>query len=1019
MKEEIRRLLEVAVQSYFRRGGRIARDWSPGPSPNLQRILAGSLGQDLQWLEHVANGDVQSVTMSEVAEVEERVLADLYTPLVGDSLLLPGGFENTPLGKMLVAAEARAVGTAAASAPIAAGHEIMADTPPSLHGETEEPARQGPSDMGRAGEWLLGEGTIRGVLYLGGLLVVAAATIFVVYNWGAFPGYLKFGTIFLTTLGLYLLGYTLYNTPLQVAGVTFIGIGSIVVPLNFYALYAFVMQPKGIPLEGAWILGSAFCCGLYLITAWWLRTSLPSYASLLALASLAASVQYALEAPAYVSPPVWVVLVGLLMLLAQEGEKRGLPEYLTVPFRRSSLLANPVLTLVLVIAITDTPEGSSLWSSILFSLVIAATNFGYHGHVSSTLWTRIATYLIVPFTYITFLSGIDLSRLATGAAVMALGILYLGVSFTSVFRSYGATDQWALRGIGYFLALCTTSMAVGHTQDLIFALLADVAVLAGSAYAYRGKKWWIVWAWGAVWLFMLPWLLLFMLKFPATLGQDFFGPLWSPGWSYGLALLCLNYLAVSVLARRWSISLAAGFVAAALLVLPFSALMVAIFSETIFLGVALFTLSVLAYLAVSLACRVEWLLYPSLLLVNITVWVGLNAILSSPRITSPITIGSYVGISLVQLYLAWFLERKGLARWSYPVYAWAALNMSLSFVDAVYAALAAGAAIGFRIRPHTGLGQESVNFVIVSILYAAALFHFAWLQRQIGNWHDWLGKTTITFIALAVLAGAVDWAMFDTGLHGHHYAAMAVWLLLGVLIGRSLPPGDLYEIYGRPLQNFGIVAIWPVLILALFVGSPLPTVTAYIMGSLVYWHQAFDRRSRGTGYVAGFLMAVAYASLLRWQNISEPQTYAIPFSVAFLYAGHLEREGREHYLAKPMELSWLFTWSGLLLAYSVSLAQSLEGAGAPYLALLLAEALAGLLWGLRVRSRSWVLLSSGFLVGAAVLHLIDDIVALPAWVLLGSAGTILLVVGVLALARRQELLLLGQAAAKQWDAWRV
>lgn len=31
-------------------------------------------------------------------------------------------------------------------------------------------------------EWLLGEGTIKGVLYLGGLLVVVAAAIFLIYN---------------------------------------------------------------------------------------------------------------------------------------------------------------------------------------------------------------------------------------------------------------------------------------------------------------------------------------------------------------------------------------------------------------------------------------------------------------------------------------------------------------------------------------------------------------------------------------------------------------------------------------------------------------------------------------------------------------------------------------------------------------------------------------------------------------------------------------------------------------------
>jgi hypothetical protein len=176
--------------------------------------------------------------------------------------------------------------------------------------------------------------------------------------------------------------------------------------------------------------------------------------------------------------------------------------------------------------------------------------------------------------------------------------------------------------------------------------------------------------------------------------------------------------------------------------------------------------------------------------------------------------------------------------------------------------------------------------------------------------------------------------------------------------------------------------------------------------------------------VAGILTAVTYGALLQWQGVHEPQAYVLPYGLAVLYAAHLERPGLaagEQATMLPVsegQLYRLLTWGGLELLYGVALAQSLQENGTPYLALTLVETVAGLFWGLRIQSRSWVLLSSGFLVGEAVFHLFDTVIALPAWVLLGGAGAILLTVGVLALAKRQEILTLRRTAIHEWEAWK-
>ena len=590
------------------------------------------------------------------------------------------------------------------------------------------------------------------------------------------------------------------------------------------------------------------------------------------------------------------------------------------------------------------------------------------------------------------------------------------MSFTSRLRSYGTRDAWTLRGIGYTLALITTALALGRTQDLALALVADVAILAGSAYAYRDRNWWMAWAWGAIWLFVLPWLLVFTLIFPASL-SGFFSPIWSPAWSLGLALLCGNYLVLGAVLRRWNLGVAAGFVSAALTVLPLSALMAAVFSKGLAVGTGLFAASVLVYGAVALTSGRTWLLHLGLPLLNVTLWSALNLFVVAPRITGPITIGSYVALSLAQLYAARWLEVGGRGRWAAPAYVWAVVNMLLSFTDALIAALIAGAAVGFRITPHTGLSPQILTFLAVSVLYAAALFHFAWLCRSGKGWLAWTGRSTMTYLGLAVLAGAVGWGLFDTRFGRYHLTLLAGWLLLGSLVGRALPAGDLAEVYGKPLHKFGLVVVWVPLILGLFVGGPLAVTAVYLVAAALYGVETFYQKSRELGYVTGLLTAAAYAGLLQWQGINEPQVYIIPYSLAILFAAHLESDGRDRYLFHPKELLLALTWGGLTLLYGFSLVQSLSPHGGPYLALMVGETVAGVLWGLRTRSRSWVVLSSGFLAAEALLQVIDDIIALPAWVLLGGAGVVLLTAGVLALAKRQEILATGRAVAREWEAW--
>jgi len=1044
VKPELEQLLANAVRAYFDRIRRLVASWDIGPLPNQNRIRGGALGRDLDWLEQVADGRL-AASPNEVAAVRKRVLEDLFQPLASTELALPANFESLPLAQVLADAEARASGLVSSeptptqvpdvvvptldflelgvpTLPALTPTQVPDVTVPETNASrstvmSSESSGSGvnasaPSGAGAA-DWLLGEGTIRGVLSLGGLLVVAAAIIFVVANWGSFPGFLKFGVIFMVTCGLYLLGYTLYNTPIRTAGVTFIAIGSLMAPLNFYALYQFVLKPNGAPPEGAWLLGSVACGMLYATTAWWLRTSLLTYASAAALAALVGSTLSVARAPDYLYPMVGLAVANIVLVLARRGDATGFPQFVTTPLRRSAVVAGALLTMAVL---SDVGANGTVPS-----LALAAGLFGYHGHFTPLIRSRVAAYGLVTVNYLYFLSTLHAPTLVNGSAVMALGILFLVASFTKFFRQYGEKDQWILRGIGYALALLTTGMALARTGDLILALTADVLILAGSAYAYRGWSWWSAWAWGAVWLFIFPWLLTFSELFPASLSSSLVGRAraWNPTWSLGLALLAVNYLVLGGVARRWSFSVAAGFITAALTVLPFSALVVAVFPSGLAVGTALFAASTLVYVGVAIASREAWLLHGTFILLNLTLWCVLNLAIAGPRVDSPATIGTYVALSLAQLYSARWLETRLSPSWAWPVYIWASVNMVLSFGDALIAALRAGAAIGFRIAPHTGLRPQGLMFIAVSALYGAALLHAAWLQRGSTEPVLRLAKRVLAYVALTVLAGAVGWGVFDTRFGGQHFAVAAAWLLMGSFIGLNLRGAELAELYGKPLVNFGLAVVWLPLSLALLFGSPLSTATVFVVGGVLYGVSAFYRRSWGLGYTAGLLLAAAYGWTLQWQHVYELQAYAIPYGLALLSAARLEQSRWQRDESHSLDSQMFLTWSGLALLYGTALAQSLArgSQGAPYLALEIAETVAGLLWGLRIRSRSWVVLSTGFLAAETVFQLFDYVIALPAWVLLGAAGAVLLTAGVLALAKRQELVSVGETARREWEAW--
>ncbi len=190
---------------------------------------------------------------------------------------------------------------------------------------------------------LLSERTLRTLLFIGAFLVFASAVTLVIYNWERFSPWAQVAILSAFTLFFYGLGgYVRGPMKLRNSGIALTATASLLVPVDFYAIY---LSGGIFPREAwaeVWWLTSAVCLVAYLITAWRVRAEFFGYLVGTALGSLlCASLQLA-----GVSSDLWSpYLLGLaLAVLALEARW---PAVLRRPLRHLALLTSLATALLL------------------------------------------------------------------------------------------------------------------------------------------------------------------------------------------------------------------------------------------------------------------------------------------------------------------------------------------------------------------------------------------------------------------------------------------------------------------------------------------------------------------------------------------------------------------------------------------------------------------------------------------------------------------------------------------------
>ncbi|MGB1249800.1 MAG: SCO7613 C-terminal domain-containing membrane protein [Candidatus Promineifilaceae bacterium] len=246
-----------------------------------------------------------------------------------------------------------------------------------------------------------------------------------------------------------------------------------------------------------------------------------------------------------------------------------------------------------------------------------------------------------------------------------------------------------------------------------------------------------------------------------------------------------------------------------------------------------------------------------------------------------------------------------------------------------------------------------------------------------------------------------DWPLISVGLS----AAFVVlsWLL------RSETQ---HKLFGLPLNAIGFATSVVPLAFMIEFGWWMIAIVCAVVGAIAV---ADGWLRRGTIFrryqlFAGLgLFISAWWAILAHNGIEEVQWYVLPLGLTLLLMALAERQaGREI----PYRL---FTFLGLMILFSTALAQSFDHLR--YALLLLVESLLAIAIGVQIRSRAYVQFGLFTLIANGLIQYGPAFANLPRFVQLGTIGSTLLTLGLLALFRREQILRTRDLLQEGWREW--
>lgn len=301
----------------------------------------------------------------------------------------------------------------------------------------------------------------------------------------------------------------------------------------------------------------------------------------------------------------------------------------------------------------------------------------------------------------------------------------------------------------------------------------------------------------------------------------------------------------------------------------------------------------------------------------------------------------------------------------------------------------------------TGLEDEPGRATIAFAIIGGYAAFFALADRR-----PWLGYGATGSLALAVIFGLV-------------YAEQESWVVPLILLalgyvaaGFGLALSGRFGNWATMLRASGLALGAVVSLTAPFQGGAAAVIGTAIAATL-FAVEAWYRRNIWLGFPATLLYLGAYFILLLELEVTEPQLYSIGAALLGFIMHYLLVRSRNNVAA------FLTGLVSQLILLSTTYIQMVATDRFLFFVVLFAQALVVLTYGLVVRSRSLVGAPLVFVVLGVITVVISALSGVPALVLVGCTGFLLLLLGIAALLQRERLLSVSTRLSRRLTDWQA
>ena len=393
---------------------------------------------------------------------------------------------------------------------------------------------------------------LRALLYLGAFMIVVSLAILVARFWDRFPSWAQAGFIFSVPAVFYAAGFLLYlRAGLKQAGSVLVGIGALLVAVDFAAIYQFGDLAGVIDAKTFWLATSAFCTLLWALTAWRLPVPFVGYTVGLGAANLFAAVPAIL----HLTFPWWATAgglsaypIGLLAARLRRGAERW------AGLAQAGLIWSAAVLAAAQVASLAVP-GRAPWAPVA-AFALAAGGYAWlAGRLNAAFLLHAASWSAAATVFLG-LRALDVRWEWYAAAAAILALVYLLAARWQGRRAARMPDAAMQRYAGLALRITAASLLIGAIVAGLASLwieewagIAALALAAATlaAWSILERRPWLLAA--ACGLFVVPVLeAAWVLMRSAGVAPQAMLIRWLVAAAAGLALL---YLLIAAAVRRW------------------------------------------------------------------------------------------------------------------------------------------------------------------------------------------------------------------------------------------------------------------------------------------------------------------------------------------------------------------------------------------------------------------------------------------------------------------------------------